>query len=342
MPSARPSDADRLVDSTRKVGKTYAFNDAHDPTLPADSWFQETAEGPAFFLILYTQACLWTICTGCNLPSLGSREPVSAEDIERQVDYVFKSLLSPERATGLGKFILSNNGSVLDERTFPTEALAYFVREMAARCPNVKVLTLESRAEYIDASELELLDKILREALPGAVVELAVGFEAFDDGVRNKVFRKGLTLKNFEDTVALCARHGFKMKAYFMLKPVVGMTEEAAVADVARGVEYLDGLAGKYGVAINMHLNATYVAKGTTLEADFRAGRYAPPLLESLRRSALAAKGKKISLYLGLYDENQAVAGGSFIRPGDEALLARLQDFNRTHDFELLGPGARA
>lgn len=336
MPSARPSDADRLVDSTRKVGKTYAFNDAHDPALPADSWFQETQEGPAFFLILYTQACLWTICTGCNLPSLGSREPVSAEDIKRQVDRVFKDVLSPERARTLGKVILSNNGSVLDERTFPTEALAYFVRQMAARCPNVKVLTLESRAEYIDASELELLDKILQEALPGAVVELAVGFEAFDDDVRNKVFRKGLTLKAFGGTAALAGRHGFRLKAYFMLKPVEGMSEEEAVADVARGVDYLDALAAEHGVAINMHLNATYVARGTALEEAFRAGRYSPPLLESLRRAALAARGKRISLYLGLYDENQAVPGGSFIRPGDESLLERLKEFNRTHDFGLL------
>ncbi|MBI4349482.1 MAG: hypothetical protein HY553_21785 [Elusimicrobia bacterium] len=338
----KPSDSDRLVDATRRVGKTYGFNEAHDPARPADWWFQETPEGNAFFLVLYTQACLWSVCTGCNLPSLGSRVAVSAGDIRRQLDFVFASVLSPEQAAGLGRVTLSNNGSVLDERTFPTEALAGCVRELAARCPKLQVLTLESRAEYLDAFEFDLLASILREGRPGAAIELAVGFEAFDDRVRNAVFRKGLTLRAFEAAAALAARHAFRLKAYFMLKPVEGMSEDEAVADVARGVDYLDALATKYGVAISMHLNATYVAKGTPLAEAFRAGRYEPPRLESLQRAGLAARGKRISLFLGLYDENLAVPGGSFIRAGDEALLARLQAFNRTQDFGLLAEGAPA
>ena len=338
-PASLKADLQKLLKSTEAAGKTYGFNDGHDSSLPADHWFQDTLEGEAFFLILYTHACLWSVCQGCNLPALGSRTPVPADMLKRQIDHAFRELLPPQRARGLGKMILSNNGSVLDERTFPTEALEYFVRELASRCPNTKVLTLESRSEYVDASELDLLAAILREKVSSAVVELALGFEAFDDDIRNKVFRKGLTLKNFEKTAALAAAHGFHLKAYFMLKPVAGLSEEAAVEDVARGMEYLDALAAKHKVAINMHLNPTYAAKGTALGDAFLTGTYAPPLLDSLRRAALRAKGKRISLYLGLYDENQAVPGGSFIRPGDEALLERLKEFNRTQDFGLLELG---
>ncbi|MBI3552086.1 MAG: hypothetical protein HY077_06175 [Elusimicrobia bacterium] len=332
----KQADVQTLVARSQAAGKTYAFDDGHDPSLPAGFWFQETQEGRTLFLILYTQACIWTICQGCNLPALGSKEHVTAEMIKRQIDHVFSKVLSGDEAKELGKVILSNNGSVLDERTFPTESLLYFVREMVARCPKVTVLTLESRSEYIDAFELELLSKLLREKGSTATIELAVGFEAFDDNIRNNVFKKGLTLKNFEQTVARAAAHGFRLKAYFMLKPVAGMSEEEAVADIARGVDYLDGLAAKHKVAINMHLNPTYVAKGTELAESFKAGSYAPPRLDSLRRAALAAKGRRISLYLGLYDENNAVPGGSFIRPGDEALLARLAQFNKIHDFGLL------
>jgi hypothetical protein len=87
-----------------------------------------------------------------------------------------------------------------------------------------------------------------------------------------------------------------------------------------------------------MHSNPTYVAAGTPLAVAFRDGGLEPPRLDTLRRAALAARGRRISIYLGLYDEGGAVAGGSFVRPGDEALLARLERFNASQDYALLDP----
>lgn len=307
----------------------------HDPGRPTDHWYQETHEGTTFFLVMYSRACLWARCIGCSLPSLQSKTNVSFADLMRQTDHVFAEILKPGMKKKLGKIILSNNGSVLDERTFSTTALLYFVAKMNMECPGVRMLTLESRCEYIDEAELEVLARALKEG--GANLELAVGFEAFDDKIRNKVFKKGLSLASFEKTVALAARHGFHVKAYFMLKPVVEMTEENAVADIHRAMDYLEETASKHKAVVNMHLNPTYAAKGTQLEAAFREGRYAPPTLETLRRAAAHGKGKKISLYLGLYDEGLAASGGSFIRRGDGPLLKRMHVFNKTQDYSLLG-----
>ena len=39
-----------------------------------------------------------------------------------------------------------------------------------------------------------------------------------------------------------------------------------------------------------------------------------------------------------LYDEGLAVPGGSFLRPGDESLVKRLEEFNRTQNYDLLNP----
>ncbi|MBI4425419.1 MAG: hypothetical protein HY554_16940 [Elusimicrobia bacterium] len=339
-PSAQNSAAEqRLVATTAGSGKTYGFNEEHDPSLPVDHWFNQTHEGEELFTVFYTQACLWSLCLGCNLPSMVSKRHVPSELIRRQVDHIFGRALSPARAAKLRKLIVSNNGSVLDERTFPTDALVYLAAEAVARCPRLAVLTLESRSEYVDEVELGALARRLREAGSQAAVELAVGFEAFDDRIRNGVFRKGLTLRCFEKTVALAVRHGMRIKAYFMLKPVAGLSEEDALRDIERGIEYLDGLARAKGARINMHLNPTYVARGTRLETAFREGRYAPPRLETLRRAALAAEGKRITVFLGLYDEHLAVEGGSFIRRGDGPLLERLRAFNKTQDFSCLKGG---
>jgi radical SAM enzyme (TIGR01210 family) len=261
---------------------------------------------------------------------------VPFNDIMKQVDHVFDFLLSPEQKENLKKIILSNNGSVLDEATYSTTALLYFVAKMNMNCPHISVLTLETRPEYVDMAELEVLHRALQEGETPTDLELAIGFEAFDDKIRNDHFQKGLKIEVFESMVKKIAKYGFKLKCYFMLKPVPGLSEEQAIADIAKGIEYLDSLSQKYAIEINLHLNPTYVARGTVLETEFKKGNYQPPTLESVQQAVLAAEQKRISLYVGLNDEGLAVPGGSFKREGDEELLEKLQHFNQTGDFSLL------
>ena len=121
-----------------------------------------------------------------------------------------------------------------------------------------------------------------------------------------------------------------------MLKPVPNLSEEQAIIDVVNGINYLDKIVNKFNIDINMHLNPTYVAYGTLLEKEFNKGNYIPPALESVRKAILAAEGKKVSIYIGLYDEGLAVKGGSFIRKGDENLIKKLNQFNTTQDFSII------
>ena len=59
---------------SQAAGKTYQFDEAHDRTRPAEMWFQESEEGEILFLVFYSQACRWSRCLGCNLPSIMSKE----------------------------------------------------------------------------------------------------------------------------------------------------------------------------------------------------------------------------------------------------------------------------
>lgn len=320
----------------REAGKFYSHDEDHNPRLPADYWFQYPTEGLTLFLVMYTRSCRWSRCTGCSLPSKMSNFEVPFSDIIRQTDFIFDYFLSSKQKGELRKIILSNNGSVLDEETYSTTALLYFVAKMNLSCANIDVLTLETRPEYVDMAELEVLHRALREGTAPTALELAVGFEAFDEVIRNEHFQKGLTLEVFEAMVKKIARYQFRLKTYFMLKPTPGLSEEDAIADIVGGIHYLDRLARRYRIPINMHLNPTYVAAGALLEKEFHAGRFTPPLLDSVRRAALAAEGKNISLYIGLNDEGLAVENGSFRRPGDEALIERLHRFNISQDYALL------
>ncbi len=325
-----------LIQATQTGGKTYSFNNARDDTLPADRWFQQSEEGLVLFLVFYTLACRWSACTGCNLPSVSASYPVSYTSIIAQIDRVFSAPDVLARSAEIRKLIVSNNGSVLDQMTFPSTALMHLIVQINLRLPQLRVISLETRPEYVDFAELEFLSRAMREREQQGEIELAIGFEAFDNRIRNEVFGKGLSLATFEKLVKQLQRPGFRLKCYFMQKPVAGISEEEAIQDIQRGIDYLHQVSTTFGVSINMHLNPTYVSRETSLERDFKKGVYQPPLLQNVIRSVLHAKGKSVSIFVGLSDEGLAVEGGSFLRAGDESLVQALELFNRTQNFSVL------
>ena len=327
--------SDTILKRTEQSGKTYSFQDDHNPRLPAQHWFQETPEGPVLFLVMFTQACRWSQCLGCNLPSKMSRQHVSFQDVMKQVDFIFDYWLSEEQKKDLRKIILSNNGSILDEDTFSTTALVYFLAKMNMECPNVKTLTIETRPEYADMEELEILARVLKEGEQATNLELAIGFEAFDDTIRNDLFHKGLPIAAIKEFAIKIARHGFSLKTYFMLKPVPDMSEQDAVQDIKKGMDFLVSLASEHKLSINMHLNPTYAAYGTPLAVAFERGTFAPPTTNSLKEIILYAENKPLSLYIGMYDEGLSVPGGHTFHDTTREETDRFHAFNRSQDFTL-------
>ena len=147
------------------------------------------------------------------------------------------------------------------------------VRLLNLHLPELRVVSIESRPEFVETAELEFIARVLAEGDTPTLLEIATGFEAFDDHIRNEIFDKGLSLAAFEQLVEKIAPFGYHLKCYFMQKPVPGMTDAEAVEDIHRAIEYLGQIAVKYGVAVNMHLNPTYVGKGTVLEEAFERSR---------------------------------------------------------------------
>lgn len=320
----------------KKAGKTYGFDQSHDPSKPAQMWFQLSNEGLVLFVVFYTQACRWSRCLGCNLPSKVSQEHVSFKYLIAQVDNLFADPQVQQRHREIKKVIISNNGSVLDEDTFSSTALMYLIARLNQYVPNLSMVCMESRPEYVDTAELEFISRALAEGDTPTGLEIAVGFEAFDDHIRNDVFDKGLTLSVFESLVKKLARYKFGLKCYFMQKPVPAMTDDAAVEDIRNAIGYLGRVSDTFGTTINMHLNPTYVAAGTALETAYQSGEYTPPQLEDVARASLAAQSNNLSIFIGLSDEGLAVPGGSFLRPASQWMIDPLEKFNRTQDFSIL------
>jgi len=326
----------QILNGYRKSGKHYAFDETHDPGIPADFWFQESIEGLVLFIVFYTQACRWSRCLGCNLPAKMSKRHISYKYIIKQIDHLFQQLDIVVQFPKIQKVIVSNNGSVLDQETFSSTALMYLLAKINLHLSNLAVLSLETRAEYVDFPELEFIARAINEGDTPTRLEIAIGFEAFDDDIRNGVFDKGLTLDVFNEFVKTAAPYKYLLKTYFMQKPVPQMTDENSIHDIHQAIDYLDKISNTYQISINMHLNPTYVARGTPLEDFFDKGQYNPPFLKDVAKAAIHARHKSVSVYLGLSDEGLSVSNGSFIRPGDENLVRKLEEFNRTQDYNIL------
>lgn len=342
MPPVSPDKGDPLLverqiaANTKDSNKAYAFNDSHDPSRPAQFWFQYSDEGEVLFIVFYTQACRWSRCLGCNLPSQMSSRHVPYGAIMAQIDYLFAHPDVVARKQTLRKIIISNNGSVLDEATFSSTSLIYLIAMINLHFPHITTLSLETRPEYVDMAELEFISRALHDVDQPTQLEVAIGFEVFDDRLRNEVFKKGLCLDIFESLCHKLAAYGFRLKCYFMLKPVPGMSDTEAVEDIHRAIDYLHAQAQQHGIQINMHLNPTYAASGTPLQDLLERGDFTPPSLGDLAAAALHAQGTALSLFLGLSDEGLACEGGSFIRPGDEPVVQALEQFNCTQDYGIL------
>lgn len=328
----------QILRGLHAADKTHGFDTEHDPGKPITHFFQETHEGLVLFVIFFTQACRWMRCTGCTLPSTSALRHIDFGDIMDQTHKIFTEPDVLARAHEIRKVIVSNQGSVLDEVTFPTSALIHFVAKCNKHLPNMSVLTLESRPEYVDDVELDILARALDEGKTPTTLEIAVGVEVFDNDIRNLVFGKGLRLKTLDELIVRLAKHGFRLKCYFMFKPVIDehMTREQAVHDIHEAIRYLSDLLDRVpGSAISIHLNPTYAARGTPLAIAFTEGKYTPPYLSDVVRAVRFGKDRGIPIFVGLNEEGLAVEGGSFIRLGDDDFVRTLNEFNKTQDYSL-------
>lgn len=331
---------DQILLGSQEGQKFYEFDEDHDDNRPADLWFQKSHEGLILFVVFYTQACRWSRCLGCNLPSTCSVEHVDFQAIMNQISFLFRCPEVLAERYDIKKIIVSNNGSVLDEATFSTTALMYLIAKLNKYLSNLSTLSLETRPEYVDPVELEMLKRALSEGRTTTQLELAVGFEAYDPAIRNDHFDKGLDFDKFENFIKLVRPFGYHIKCYFMQKPVPDMTDEQAVEDVRKGIEYLTEISRSHQIEISMHLNPTYAASGTILAEKFTAGKYSPPRLLDVAKAILSAgrfpESERINIFVGLNDEGLAVEGGSFIREGDEPLIRAIENFNVTQDYDRL------
>lgn len=256
---------------------------------PIVFWFYKNYMGNGLFIVLYTPKCRYKLekggCAGCNLPILSSSDRnINNFDIKKQIEYVFSNISLNEKEK-IREVIISNNGSILDFKTMSCESLKFFIEKSIEELSYLKQIVFETRIDnYSDFSKMKDLVKFKDKIKPEVNYELAIGFEIFDDFLRNNYYRKGIDKKILEENIKKLKNLNIDLRIYMMFKPVPDkyMDIRRAIDDINNAAQYFSNLSKKYNVKIILHITPTYLSKGTKLYKDFQNRLYTPVTLDDI------------------------------------------------------------
>lgn len=305
-----------------------------DKTKPLFHWYVDGHYGKELVFALYTRPCRYGRCAFCSLPFMAEGgEAVLSEDIEKQIDYII-SHYTQEQIDIISKVSIYTASSVLDQECLPTRSLMYLMLKISY-FKNLKLVSLETRPEYVEDWELKAINNVLPKNVS---VEVGIGYETHNLELRNKVLEKGLTPEALNSLLRLLAENKMELKAYLMLKPHYSLNEEEGVVEAINGLIELDSFRKDYGIPVSVHLNPTYIAADCRLTDEMIEFGYKPPELSSVIKVLEKAAELKLNTYVGLDDEGMAVEGGTFRTTGldKEKTVEAIKDFNKNQDIELL------
>lgn len=296
-PVARPSAQRQVRELYERFGQRKPMGEsAPSPWLP-HFFLHRTFLGDQDLLIIFnTKRCKYR-CHFCQLPAKSSPTLIPGREIVSQFSYVVREL--KHSLSVMDRVTFSNEGSVLDPDTFPTEAMLE-IAEGVGEMRRVRTMVLETRLEFVDTAVLNRI----REAAPRVSLNILTGFETHDPYIRDKVLYKREPLEIFERGLDRVAEAGAQLTAYVLYKPHWDMSDEEAVAEAEASIDYLAEQAKARGLSLSVRLNPMYAADGSKWARRAHVSPdYQPPRLTDVMRVAEKKRQQGVNIYIGMSTE---------------------------------------
>jgi carbamoyltransferase len=198
--------------------------------------------------------------------------------------------------------VFYNSGSVLAQKEMSPEALR-FLCEQAAKLPNLKMLSLDSREGFVTRDRV----RPVRDGLPSNVaLRIILGLESADDEVRLIQLNKRMPLDAVRRAAQAVAESGDAVGLWLNLVfAPPGVAADAAVEDLLGGIRFGAELCRRYGLPLDFNIHPFYPSKKSQTTHP-RHPRAKPELLfeaMDLAENELRRLGCDASLFLGWQDE---------------------------------------
>lgn len=318
-----------IEDWIRKIYDQYGQrkemgNSAPDVKLP-HFFLHRTFLGDNDLLIIFnTKRCMYQ-CYFCTLPYKSSKIPIATEDIVAQFKYVLEEMKNS--LSVLDRLTFSNEGSVLDADTFPTDALLTIAKGIK-ELRRVRTWVFETRLEFVDPEVI----KQVCDIAPRVKVDVLTGFETRDPYLRDKVLGKKEPLAMFEEGLDNIAKSGVTLSSYVLYKPSQTMTDDEAFTEAEESIDYLIEQCKVRGIKLNcIRINPMYSAKGSRWAKIAKENTlYKPPRITDVMKLAEKKTREGLRVYIGLSTEGLDDPGSSYMFREDyqDALIKPIKLFN--------------
>lgn len=325
----RPREVDRVIARRTRDGRRILVRPKRGDE-PLSVVFRRVFCVPELIVVFYTKRCQYQ-CSFCTLPLTSAYSDVSLDDVKAQLDRALE--FAGADVTTIGQISLGNEGSILDDRTFPREQLEYVLRTCAG-LPAVEEIVLETRGEFVTE---RVLDDLLEWTVPGRLT-LKIGLESADTDIREHVLRKRMDLEHFESVVQLLGRKGVGLASYVLIKADPGHSDEAGRADAIATCEYLKALCRDSGTRLTLRVNTMYRAENSIWATWAEQQRWTPPSIFDLAEVMRTVLDDGVRVYAGLSEEGLATPDGHYEVRDDfrQWALTALERYNQTGDISLL------
>lgn len=277
-------------------------------------------------IVLTTRGCEYARksdggCTVCGFLN-HAKEDITEEEIVKQLDYS----LETNNLKDVKEIDLLTLGSFLNDREVSEDTRRILLKRIA-RLTDIERVSFESRAEYVTLEKLGNCKEILGDK----IVEMGIGLESADDHVRNKIIKKGLSKKSFENIVRMLKQMKYNLLVYLLIKPP-HLSEKQSIEDAVKSAEYVFEIAKRYDINARVAFEPVFICENTPLEKLFENLEYRLVNLWSVVEII-----KKIhrlgNVFIGLSDENLSLDR----RPNschlcNEKIIREIERFNRTQD----------
>ncbi len=325
----RPREVDRAITRKTRDGRRILVRPKRGDE-PLSVVVRRVFGVPELIVVFYTKRCQYQ-CSFCTLPLTSAYSDVSFDDLKAQLDRALE--FAGADAAAIGQVSLGNEGSILDDRTFPREQREYVLRTCAG-LPAVEEVVLETRGEFVTE---RALDDLLEWTAP-ARLTLKIGLESADIDIRERVLRKRMDLGHFESVVWLLGRKGVGLASYVLIKADPGHSDEAGRADAIATCEYLKALCRDSGTRLTLRVNTMYRAANSTWASWAEQQGWTPPSIFDLAEVMRAVLDDDVRVYAGLSEEGLATPDGHYEVRDDFRQWARtaLERYNQIGDIGLL------
>ncbi|RLF38086.1 MAG: TIGR01210 family radical SAM protein [Thermoplasmata archaeon] len=256
-----------IIKQIKKNVRRKNFN----PNLPARVWSEKDRVlgevGKSFVVVLRTGGCSWSKKSGCSMCGYFNdslNRDVKANEVLTQMRHAL-SLYSNEDCIKI-----FTSGSFLDEEEVPFDAQLK-VMEMLSQRKDLKVISVESRPEFISKEKL----RKLREAVGDKILEVSIGLESANEKILKYCINKGLKFEDYKRAARILRKEKVRTKTYILLKPPF-LKEIEAIKDCVETAKKIKELTDV------ISLNPVAVHRNTLVEYLWKRKEYRPPWLWSV------------------------------------------------------------